>query len=203
MGALGLPQSAWTNGAHTICTSATRPPAPNDGDIIFETDTRYSLRYDASDLTWKYQPRGVIGHAKRTVTSGASLGGEVPVLRIPPITVKAGAAYWVRTSNMLAASTVAGDVAGFRFRYTTNGTTPTTASTNMAFATVTLNSGGQGATLVSQYWTPTSDQQLSVLLSVQRVGGTGSVTIIAATGFEMDIVIDHVGHAPANTGVNL
>jgi hypothetical protein len=54
------------------CTSATRPPSPQDGMKIYETDTKNELRYDAGTARWVIWPPGPVENDDATNITGIS-----------------------------------------------------------------------------------------------------------------------------------
>lgn len=58
---------------YIICTSSTRPPAPYDGLMIYETDTNLLYVYDAASPAWRVV--GLLPLQQTTVVQG-SVGGN-------------------------------------------------------------------------------------------------------------------------------
>jgi hypothetical protein len=53
-----------------VCTSTTRPAAPTDGMEIYETDTKFKLRYDASTSAWWRWPQTITEALEGTNLTG-------------------------------------------------------------------------------------------------------------------------------------
>jgi len=146
----------------------------------------------------------VIGRGERTTGTSTTTTTELAALRVDDIPLTGGRSYRVSSSCLIVDSSVAGDAITARLRITTDGTTPTTSSTLFGgiLEHVSAN-GAQSASAIVRYYHPASDETLSVLLTVVRASGTGNASLIAATGFPIDIVIEDLGPSPTDTGVDL
>jgi hypothetical protein len=142
---------------------------------------------------------------RRTTASTGSTGTEVSVARIDNIPVFAGRLYEARCVSVNIDSSVANDVAHVRFRISTSGVA-TTASTQLG--------GGLRVVIVNATFSPivpfsmlhpvTSDGTLSVLLTIQRVAGSGTVVLSGDAGPNfIDFLFEDLGEDPGSSGVDL
>ena len=148
--------------------------------------------------------KDIKGRVARAITtsSSATTTTEVGVLRLDSVPVLGGHTYTIRTSSLLPVSTVANDYVGTKIRYTSDGTTATTSSTQLlgTQTRITGASGNETVTLAVTY-NPASDQNLSILLSASRVSGTGNCSIGGGATTPIELWIDHDGEDPGNTGL--
>lgn len=173
-------------------------PAPTMQSGVFSTTTFNALGTYVDDVRV-----GIVARGRRTTTS-SSTTTEVAVLRIDDIPVLAGRTYKISTSCMSIGSTVNGDIALANIRYTTDGSTPTTSSTALGGLGVQVPSAAIGmAHPFIGYFFPSSDQIFSVLLSVARASGTGSVSIGAVATQVIDLIVEDMGFDTGDVGVDL
>ena len=146
---------------------------------------------------------GIVARANRT-TSSSSTTSETGVLRLDNVAVSAGRMYRIWTSPMIFQSSVANDLINAHIRVNTSGTA-TTGSTQITGLVDTANSasGPQRTKGMTALWVPSSTGVASILLSVSRDGGSGSVALNAASTYPIDLVIEDTGADPGNTGVVL
>lgn len=172
---------------------------PVDADAWYNSVRRILVD---GDLVGK--PRGVLARGKRT-TSSTGTTTETGVLRLPGVSVGAGRLLRVWSSNLILASTVANDSVRAIVRYTTDGSTPTTASTQLGAIQMQVPNTSFPPTQELDLPFPVggSDLTLAVLLTVARQSGTGSVSLLAAAGFDIDLVVEDVGADPGDLGVDL
>lgn len=145
----------------------------------------------------------IIARGRRTTTSTGTTT-IVGVLRLDDVPVLAGYTYRVYTSNLrLTGGT--NDGVEVTLRYSTDGSTPTTASTAMATAGVQItNTAVYEDAMLSVSYTPSTDQVLSVLLCVARVSGSaGNAAIGGATTFPIELFIENGGLDVGNTGTSI
>lgn len=141
---------------------------------------------------------------ERLSSSSTTTTTEIGVLRLTGIPLLGGHGYWIRTSSLIYDSSVNGDAVTARIRHTTDGSTPTTSSALIAGGLEHVSSSsGQSVAPIARYYVPSADQTLGLILCVVRVAGTGTVGLLSATGFPIDLVVDYDGLAPADTGVDL
>jgi hypothetical protein len=149
-------------------------------------------------------PRGVIAWFPRP-TQKSGFSAETAVLRIDDVPIFAGRKYEIKTQDeLIVDSTTATDVIGVRLRYTTDGSTPGTASTLLAQTVLNV----QRSAPCGEFYRPAVDEMLSVVLTAARLSGTGTLTVPASNpiigGFQQLKleVIDH-GLVDAASGTSL
>lgn len=145
---------------------------------------------------------GIIARGGPRTTASTTTTTEVGVLRIDNIPVSVGRLYRVWTSAIIFNSTVANDLIEARLRVSTSGAA-TTASTQLNGLVENAHSAGssQKTKSFTAPWVPAASGVASVLLSVARSLGTGSVSLIGQTGYPIDLVVEDCGLDPGNTGV--
>lgn len=146
----------------------------------------------------------MIARGERTSASSATSGTtELGVLRIDNLSLQAGFAYEVRTGNMRYDLSVATDRAKAVLRYNSSGTA-TTASTEIgrweSASSGDLNSGGP---VLGYIYPSTNVTAGSVLLSIVRASGTGTITAMADTGHGIQLFVTAYGEDPGDTGVDI
>lgn len=145
----------------------------------------------------------VVARGRRT-TNSTGTTSQVGVLRLDDVPVFGGFAYYVFTSALFLVSTTSGDGVGAYLRYTTDGSTPTTSSTIMHQTTAVSDSTSIGATVpLNVLYIPSTNQTLSVLLTVIRHSGTGTVTMVGGGSNPIDLVIARLGTDPGDTGTDI
>jgi len=148
-------------------------------------------------------PLGIIARGNRT-TSSTTTTTEVGVERLDDIPVYAGRSYKIWTSPLNLDSSVANDVVLAAVRYTTDGSTPSTSSTVLSAIQERCDDATNGPVLpFCCDYSPAADQLLSVLLSVGRVSGTGSVSIIGSATRPINLNVEDMGPDPGDTGVDI
>jgi hypothetical protein len=149
-----------------------------------------------------------IGRARRiTSSTGSTSTTLVPVLELDDIPIKAGRRYEIVTSTLNFDSTVAADTTTATICYTTDGSTPTIASTQMPGATIQAaqaNAVSPEGRVVFADYIPTADETLSLLLTFNRSSGTGTMSILADGNSRIiSLFIIDTGEDPGDTGVDL
>lgn len=148
----------------------------------------------------------ILNRGRRLTTSGGSTGTAVAVLRLDDIPIVGGYLYGIRTSPLALQCTSTGASCRAQIHYTTDGTTPTTSSTVMPGAVTQSISGAVSQSTNSPIlglYSPGSDETLSLLLSVIRSAGAGTVTIFADATNTIDMWVEQLGLDPGDTGVDL
>lgn len=145
-----------------------------------------------------------VARAGPRTTSSATTTTEAEILRLDSVPVLADRTYTVRTSVLLPVSSVANDYVACRVRMTSDGSTATAASTQL-IGTQTRITGASGneTALIAVTVNPSTDQTLSLVLTVARVSGTGNAAINASSTAPIEFWIDHDGEDPGNTGTSL
>jgi hypothetical protein len=146
---------------------------------------------------------GIIARGNRT-TSSSSTTSEAGVLRLDAVPFTAGKVYRLWTPPMIFQSTVANDLINAHIRINTSGTA-TTGSAQLTGLVDTANSasGPQRTKGMTALWAPATTGVASILLSVSRDGGTGSVALNASSVYPIDLVIEDCGADPGNTAIVL
>jgi hypothetical protein len=147
---------------------------------------------------------GVLKRGNRTSSSSTTTTTEIGVLRVDAISISPGRLYRISTSPLIFNSSVANDLIQAGLRYTTSGTAGTGSTQLTALVdTSYTGSGSQRTKSMVAYLVPAAAAVLSVLLTVVRGGGTGSVSLNATTAYPMDLVVEDMGLDPGNTGTSL
>jgi hypothetical protein len=154
--------------------------------------------------TYNDDIRKIVARGQRTSNSTGSTGTEVGVLRLDGVAVLASRIYTIYTSPLIINSTVANDVMEVFVRYSTTDSA-TTASTKVSSIAMSARSAGG-----VQYVIPficdlpiAAAGSISVLLSINRTVGTGTVSITSSASYPIDLVVMDGGPDPGNTGIAL
>lgn len=146
-----------------------------------------------------------IKRGRRVTATGNITTTETGVLRVDDIPVFADRAYMIKTSNVNLDASVANDIADARVRVTQNaapGTAATTSSTQIGHFRNTIDDAAQSnVNDITAFYFPSSDGYLSVLLTAQRVTGTGNIVVFCSSVEILDLVIMDIGEDPGDTGV--
>ena len=147
------------------------------------------------------------GLGRRITTSPLSAStADVAVLRCDDYPLLAGHRYRIFSSPLALDSSAANDEIQARIRYTTDGSTPTTASPILPGSSVALRqvdpSVPEHRTIVTTY-APAADELISMLLCVRRIAGAGNASIFADGTDIIEISVDHIGEDPGDTGTDL
>jgi hypothetical protein len=147
----------------------------------------------------------VVARGRRTTATGNITTTETGVLRIDNIPVFDVKGYRILTSNLNLDASVANDIADARIRVVqspTTGTAATISSTQICHMRTTIDDIALSNVLpVSGYYWPSSDGYLSVLLTCQRVAGTGNIVVFCSSTELLDMVVEELGADPGDTGV--
>lgn len=141
--------------------------------------------------------RKCIARGRRT-SDKTAITSEVGVLRLDDVPILGGRLYRVQLDSMRM-STVAATVTA-RFRYTTDGSTPTTASTGLA-AFIYANSTAAESFAMSRIYAPSVDETLSVLFTLQSTASIATAN--ASADSPIDLLILDEGEDPGDTGVDI
>lgn len=146
---------------------------------------------------------GIIARGRRVTTSSTTTT-VVGVLRLDGIPIIGGRTYKISTSCISMQSSVANDIVTSNIRYTTDGSTPTTSSAALGgvSATVTNTSFGIAVPFIGYYY-PTSNETLSVLLTVGRTAGTGNVSLGGSAVQPIDLFVEDAGYDTGDVGVDI
>jgi hypothetical protein len=203
--------SAWGNKVrdrviNPFANAAARNSAitsPVEGMVAYLADVDRLCFYTGS--VWAWVPGQVLARGNRATTSTLTTS-EVGVLRLPVGSLVAGQTVSVKASPLFLYSSVAGDFVFAQIRYTTDGTTPSTASPILpgAQAHVRIDVAGVDvSTHIVTTYTPATAVNLTLLLTVSRSAGTGSVAITGGTVHPYEVVVTAMGTDPTDTGVDI
>lgn len=149
-----------------------------------------------------------IGRARRITNSSTSTGTtRIPVLRLDDVPITAGRLYNIRTGVLQVDGATANDVGLVELLYTSDGSTPTIASTIVVGGsgqTIQPNTASNAVVSISTTYTPAADETLSLLMTFRHDVGTGAMGLIAdAGGRIIEFGIYDQGEDPGDTGVDL
>lgn len=158
----------------------------------------------ASPSDYNDDTRKLVAYGERTSASSTTTT-EVGVVRIDGIDVKAGRAYRIGTTSLALSSSVSGDTVRAIIRHTTDGSTATTSSSGMTQTQQVMDSTTQSNNAdISFLYRPAADQELSLLLTVARVTGTGNASIFADGGASrLQLVVEDDGPDTGNIGISV
>lgn len=147
---------------------------------------------------------GAIIARHERITNSSTTTTEVGVLQIEGVVMKNGRAYWVGTPPIHVQGGAA-DVVALRIRYTTDGTTAGTSSTVLRYEQTTIRTGTPDEPIqIGEWYFPTSDQTLSILLTVARVAGTAAAAfVVGASDRVIRLTVEDRGEDPGATGISL
>ena len=191
--------------AYTITLPVKNQPIPSAGfgiavrNAILDLDTRVSkLEQNA---------QSVVARTRRTTSTGTITTTETGVLRIDNIPVKAGNIYQLNTGNINIDTSVANDVGDARIRIAYaagTGTLATTASAQIGHMRNTIDDISFSNTIpINTFYLATADGYVSIILTLQRMAGSGNLIIFCAGNEILDFVVQFGGADPGDTGVIL
>ena len=154
---------------------------------------------------WAALPGTILKRGRRS-TSSSGTTTEVGVLRLDDLPIIGGQAYNIWTSALAPDTTVANDVMTAKIRYTTDGSTPTTASPILSASKSQVRqpdaSNGESVSIACTYQ-PTNNETLSLLLTVARTAGTGTVLLFADGDFGIELVVQAGGFDTGDEGTEI
>ncbi len=143
----------------------------------------------------------------RRVSNSTGTTSEIGVLRLDGIAAKAGRLYRIYTNNIGGDTSVANDGVRLNLRMTTDGSTAGTSSTIYTLSqTIVPNISHADYMSVDFTYTPAVDETLSVLLTVARSNGSG--TVVATGGAAgapgpIELYVEDMGVDPGDTGTDI
>lgn len=147
---------------------------------------------------------GIVGYGSRTTNTSTTTTVEIGVLSLSSVPIIEGVAYHIYTSDMIMDSSVANDAMTVALRYTDDGTGPTTSSVLLTSMEHVLGgSSAQAKAPMSRTFIATDTFPMNILMTIVRTVGTGNVSLNAITGMPIDITVEAIGVAVADTGVAL
>lgn len=149
-----------------------------------------------------------VGRAQRITNSSTSTSSTaVAVLRLDDIPITAGRLYRIETSRLAVDGATAADTLAAELRYTTDGTTPTTASSILpgTYDEVDQPNASRAEFLyICASYAPAGDETLSLLLTIHHGSGTGAMGLQADGTLKIiEILVWDCGVDPGDTGVDL
>ena len=152
------------------------------------------------------EPQGILYRARRATAESGIAATENGTLRLDGITATAGRAYRITTGVLSVASTLneAAQVTAF-LRVDATGSAATTSSTVLAQGRIVTQAGtGAGSAVVEYHYFPSSTFTLSVLLTITRTAGSGTITAAGPdASIGPEIIVEDLGLAPSNTGTDV
>ena len=146
---------------------------------------------------------GALARGRRTSVTGNITTTDTGVLRIDNIPVVSGLLYLVEVSEINMDTSVANDIAAVKFRVSTSGAA-TTSSTQVNQVRSTIDDAANSNILAGSFVYPSpSTGTLSILLSCQRIAGTGNIIIFANSIDILDMTVICLGTDPGDSGVVL
>lgn len=197
--------SAWVYVAGTFLPSAQVITWNNDTFMartsagVLRTDGDFRVMGSIS------VPRGIIARSRR-VTASSTTTTIIGVRRYDDLPILAGRCYVVETSGLGMDSTVNNDEIFVEFHYTTDGSTPTTASTYLPGSYTSARQTDSNVPehkVIRTTYTPAGNETLSLLLCVGRVAGTGNVSITTPISEFAEFTVADGGIDPGNSGTNI
>lgn len=192
-------------GPYTITLPVKGQPIPSAGFGIAVRNAILDL--DARVSKVESGQQSVVARTRRTTSTGTITTTETGVLRIDNIPVKAGSIYQLNTSNINIDTSVDNDVGDARIRIAysaTTGTLATTSSAQIGHFRNTIDNLAQSNTVpINCFYLATADGYVSIILTLQRIAGTGNLIVFCAGNEILDFVVQFGGADPGDTGVIL
>jgi len=196
---------AAVGGVMNIRNIGALPPSAQigEGQLLWTLDTNRLYVWDGAAASQMFPGDvGVVAWGNR-LTSSSTTTGEIGVLRLDNISVLANRMYRIWTSPLRLLSTAADDTVAARLRISTSGAA-TTASTSLAELALGQPPFTSQSVPINAKYIPGSNQTLSVLLTVTLIGGTGTVSMtVSSVNPNIDLIVEDVGPAPSDTGVDI
>lgn len=139
----------------------------------------------------------------RRESNSSTTTTEIAVMVVDGIACKSGRHYRISTSPLHLSSSVNTDAITARIRYTTDGSTATTASTQLGQMTVDRDQAASESAPIILELNPASDQTVSLVLTVGRTIGTGNVSIEGNSIYPVCLWVDDMGPDVGDTGIDL
>lgn len=188
---------------YTITTPVPNQPIPSSGFGIAVRNAILDL--DSRVATLEAASQSLLARGRRITSTAGVTTTETGFLRIDNIPVLAGKVYQFLTTNMNVDTTVSNDIADVRLRllYSASpGSPATTSSTQICHMRNTVDDATQSNVLpLNGFYVPSADGYISVLLSVVRVSGSGSIVVFCSGSEILDFTIQDIGTDPGDTGV--
>jgi hypothetical protein len=148
-----------------VCTSSTRPAAPYDGQVIYETDTDKAYSWDGTAWT-HLGPQGLVAYATQT-TGQASITTEVDLTSLSVTwTAVSNRRYLIMFKVELTASVADGS---FTVKLTDSSNTQISRATDACLTTASRTA--QSSLVVTGL-----SGSITRKLRMAKVGGSGSLS---------------------------
>lgn len=164
-------------------------------------------RASASDIPTSRM--GVIARGYR-ITNSTGTTTDVGVLRLDDIPIFEGRLYRAQlATSAIFNSTVANDLMEGRFYYSLTGPATTADTLFGTLSIETRTAGGAQYTdgtcafLPSPVVAGAGSGSLSVLFSILRTAGTGTISIPASVNYPIHMIFEDLGPDPGDTGVDI
>lgn len=147
---------------------------------------------------------GLVAGYQRTTQKTAATG-EHGILRIDDVAITTGRAYRIWTTPLHLDGSVV-DILVARIRYTTDGTTPTTASPVLPGAEAWLRQADHTVAetkVIQVLYQPTVDETLSLILTIHGIVTGASTTMITDGTRQPGVFIEGIGASKVLAGTNL
>lgn len=173
-----------------------------EGMLTYRRDAKVFEWSDGS--VWRPMVGANLARAQR-VTASSTTTGEIGVIRLDNISVVPGHLLRIWTAPLLLQSTAAADLIGSRVRVLTSATAVSGAATPASPQIgATLQQPGNATSPESAghsvpFVVPAGVASISVLLTVVRIAGSGSVNLAQ----QCDLLVDDLGPDPGDTGIDL
>lgn len=152
-------------------------------------------------------PGTVIVRGRRTSNAtGATSTTLVPFLRLDDVPITAGRLYRIFSSGIALDGSVASDIGQVSVTYTTDGSTPTISSTVLPGGiakAIIPNTTHAEYVVINTTYTPAANETLSLLFSVSRLVGTGTITPLGLAPDVLELCVVDCGVDPGDTGVDV
>lgn len=181
----------------TTADRATAIAAPNNAQMTYRSDAGWFEYYQTTPNQWLPIPGTMMLRAERT-TDSSTTTAEVGVLRLDSIPIVAGYSYRIQTDNYWVISAT-GDIVATMFKGNTAGNATTASPVIGGQQYGTTNAIQPFSQQVTAVYNSVTTGNLSVLLSVARVTGTGNTKTFGAVRF----YVYCVGPTPSDTGVDV
>ena len=185
---------------------------PNGGQNVSASQFGQRVKAAIDDLDLRVasvegNQQRIVKRGRRLVSSGNFTTTETPILRVDDIPVLAGSIYRIATSSVNVDTSVAHDVVSARFRVqfsASPGTPATVSSTLIDIVRNAIDDIAQSNAVPGHcFYIATTTGYISVLLSAQRVAGTGTLFWQCSSTEPLDLTVEYGGDDPGDTGVVL
>lgn len=178
-------------------------------DAVRHDDSRLSdARTPVSHTHTAGQSGLVIARGRRTTlstaTSATTSTTAQSVLRVSSVSLTSGRLYRVGIIDFGIAGSVAAAMASFQLTYTTNNTNATVSSSILTLGSMNCAAATQFYSgIISAVYAPSSSITFSVLFSIWRNQGTGTIQTYGDATWPLDLLIEDIGVDPGDTGTSL